>query len=381
MASSEHFLLFSLLFGSFLLILCKSQHKIDRKFWLTLLFPIVVYVFVTGLRYGWGSDYFLYKIRIENPFDYIYEDPVFAAFNSALNKIGLNFAGVYVVYSLVFIFGAFLLIKDFKGENKYMLTLFLPATLLKNTYMIRQAIGIALVYIALHFFVKQTKLGWFFFILFSVIAYFTHPFSIFILAMILLFYYLYDKPIPCKYSIVLYLLLDIGASFFVGYFTSFVQKIMPYLTFNDKLNLYTASMDQWFSMAGADRERFEQGFFAQVYSSLAHISLLYIGFIALTKKKNRFVCGMYNTVVIGLLMLRPFYLIEILRRVADSSIYYLYFIPAGYAISLFYQQKEMFSRREKFAFLLALYIIVSFLVLYWLRFLVYPPFVSRFVWD
>lgn len=381
MASFEHILLFSLLFGAFLLILCKSQHKIDRNFWLTLLFPIIVYIFVTGLRYGWGSDYFFYKMRIENPFGFIYEDPVFGAFNSALKKIGLNFAGVYVVYSLVFIFGAFLLIKDFKGENKYMLTLFLPATLLKNTYMIRQAIGIALIYIALHFFVKQTKIGWLFFVFFAVIAYFTHPFSLFILAMILLFYYLYDKPIPCKYSIVLYLLLDIGASFFVGYFTSAVQKIMPYLTFNDKLNLYTASMNQWFSMAGADLERFEQGFFAKVYSSLAHVSLLYIGFIALIKKKNKFVCAMYNTVVIGLFMLRPFYLIEILRRVADSSIYFLYFIPAGYAISLFYQQKEIFSRQEKIVFRLALYTIVSFYVLYWLRFLINPPFVSRFVWD
>lgn len=132
MSIIDHILLFTLLFAIFFAITRIPQKQINAHYWCILLIPIVCYSLILGCRYGWGNDYLWYKYRIEYPFRYDDEDWGFGSINLLLKNIGFNYVCVYILYSLVFILGAFTFIRDY-ANNKYLLAFFLPATLLLST--------------------------------------------------------------------------------------------------------------------------------------------------------------------------------------------------------------------------------------------------------
>lgn len=82
-----------------------------------MLLPIILYVITVGCRYGWGNDYLWYKFRIENPNAYAEEEIGFKLINLLFKWLGINYVGVYMIYSFIFILSGLILIKDYKANN------------------------------------------------------------------------------------------------------------------------------------------------------------------------------------------------------------------------------------------------------------------------
>ena len=144
MSNIDFIVLYSFLFALFYCLSRLPQRKLNERYW-AVLYPVIIsFVLIIGLRYGWGNDYPAYKWRIEHPAQD--EDVFFGFLNMFLTGMGLNYAGVFSVYALCLVWGGFLYIKSFR-DNRYMLSLFLPAIFFLATFMIRQGFSTAFVFL------------------------------------------------------------------------------------------------------------------------------------------------------------------------------------------------------------------------------------------
>ena len=327
-----------------------------------------------GCRYGWGNDYLWYKRRFENPYWYADEDPGFRILNLFLQDIGFNYVGAFIFYSFVLIVGAYVLVRDYK-ENKYMLALFLPATLFFSTFPIRQAVAHAFVFLGFHF---MNRKKWIWYALMIVCMYSIHPSSIITFAVCSALFFIVKRPFPYQILIPIYIVVTVAADIFSNYFFNFFSSISSYLVLDNKFQNYIDKSDIWFGEEGLNKE-WEQGTLTLFLSMAFHISMIYIGCIALKYRPNNQVAYFYNGMIVGLVLLRLFFTLEILKRIAEPFVL-LYFIPTGYAISFTYNNSSILTKREMFLCRFSIISILIYLVLYWGRFILQSPS-YKFFWN
>ena len=369
MSIIEHVLLFLLLFIVYAFWGKNNANKSGVAFWQAAIIPILLFVFITGSRYGWGNDYLWYRLQFEDV-EFIRDQIVFKWLNQFLNFIGLNYVGGFMVYAFIFITCAFVFLRSYGESSMYMYCFLVPAILVSSTSTIRQGVGLAFIFLALEFF-NQRK--WLLMAFVTLIAFQIHSATILTLLPMLGIFFFLKKPIYLWFSIPLYL-------FFTFVFDTekigFMADILGQIELgNTKFQNYVDRSDRWFG-AEAANESYEQGTFALIIMSLFNISLFYLGYLALKVRENKQVLFIYNSVVLGATMMRAVFFYEILRRIA-RPLEMFYFVPLGYVIYVYFRDCK--QPKTHYAILLRKYfpagitVILAYLLMYWGRFVFFNP--------
>jgi len=380
MSIIEHIVLFSLLFIVYIFWGKYNANRGGAAFWLAAIIPIMLYVFVVGSRYGWGADYMLYMLQYEYPYLDILENAksqiVFTWFNELLKLMRFNYVGAYMVYSFIFITGAFVLLRSYGDTSKYMYCFLIPATLIFITGIIRQGVGLGFICMALAFFHNRK---WLYMILAVLIAFNIHSVTVVTFGTIIGIFFIFKKPI--HYSISIPLLVFFTLVFDAMQLT-FIADLISDLSIGNIFQKYIDRSDLWFG-ENAIREDVTQGAFAQMMSLLYQISLFYLGYLALKAQNNKQVLYMYNVVVIGIIFFRAVFNFEILRRIA-SPMQMFYFIPLGYIfyvyINIFKQPENRYALLFKKLFPVGITVILAYLFMYWGRFILLNKW-ADFFWH
>lgn len=386
MSIIDHVFLFLFLF-IYIYIWSKYNYNINNnyKFWILALIPILLYAFIVGTRYGWGADYIGYKERLEQAFTYEEEQVGFRWLNQAISILGFNYVGGYIIYSLIFITSAFVLIRGYGRESKYMYAFLIPATLTFITGIIRQGVALSFLFLALYFFNKRNWIG---LLISIIIGASIHSSTIITVAMVGAIFVFIHKPISWKLTIPTYLfftfIYDISQ-------TAIIANYLQTITLQNKFQSYLENSDRWFGK-DAINSIYEQSTFALLMSSLFYISVIYIGFQTLKYKPNKKVSYLYNSMTIGIILYRIVFQFEILRRFA-APLEMLYFIVLGYSIITVTNYKKdkiriallQNNKINPMKFPLRLYrigmvFIISYLLIYWGRFVFLNPN-AMFYWN
>lgn len=377
MSQLDFFILYFILFGEFYCISRIPQKKLTNNYW-KYLFPIAFsFVLIIGLRYGWGNDYLPYKWRIEHPT--LDEDRFYGSVNAFLIGIGLNYACVFVIYALCLVWGGFLYLKSF-NDNKYMLSLFLPAMFFVATFMIRQGFSTAFVFFSFYFMArKKYLLG----LAFLAIAIKVHTGILtFVLCPIvfMLMRKWYSKPFPYWIVIPAYLFVSIVQETSSQFFAQHMSDSFTFLNNFGKFSSYSDNNDYWFGEEGIN-ESYQQSGLTMFLSIAFETAIIYLGYIALKyRKDDRIVC-FYNSVIVGLFVMRIGFLLEIIHRIGMSIMSY-YFIPLGFSLFVLLpmiKKKQLKSFETKLV-RLSVTLCVLYLSLYYGRLILMSPNFG-FIWS
>lgn len=372
MSNLYHIVLYILLFSTFYSITRLNQNSINKRYWGITTIPILLYAFITGCRYGWGPDYIAYKHRIEHPFNYSDEDFGFRWINATLQECGFNYVGVYIIYSLIFIIGAYVLIRYYRN-NKYMLALFLPSALTLITSTIRQGLAHSFIFIALYFLMKRKWIG---VISMVIVAYCIHPSSLitlFLCCGIYVFVHLINSKLPPVYILIgIYVTATLGSMAMSSTLTPLLEQYISVLSLGEsKFQNYVDNSDMWFGEVALN-DAYEQSTFAFILSMLFHTGIIYLGYIALKYRLNLKVLYIYYSVFIGMVVLKLFFTIELMRRIA-MPFEQMYFIPLGYALSFYFKCSKYLTKQERQYALLSGTFVIGYLVLFYGRFILQSP--------
>ena len=369
MSIFEHIILFSLLFIVYAFWGKYLVNKDGTDFWSVAIFPILLFVFVIGSRYGWGNDYFWYKEQFENP-EFIIDQPAFKWLNQFLNVLGFNYVGAYMIYALIFIISAFVFLRSYGEPSRYMYCFLVPATFYASCWTIRQGVGFSFVFLALTCFHQQK---WLPMALLVLIALNIHSATFVSFAILLGIFFLLKKPIHYWISIPLYIY---GTFILDPHKISLLEGLITqHLSFDNKFQGYIDRSEAWFGEEAITTE-WQQGTFALIVLSLFYISIIYLGYRALKARENKQVLYIYNTAVLGMIMLKAVWLYEILRRF-PQYMEILYFIPLGYIFYVYFrdckQPKNHDAAMLKKHFPVGITLILAYLFMYYGRFLLLNP--------
>lgn len=375
MSILDHIVLFLILFGVFFLFTQIEQKNINKHFEKITILPILIYSLILGCRYGWGNDFLWYKYRFENPYGYEDEDIGFRSINLFLSNIGFDYTGAFIVYSLVFIIGAFTLLK-FYHQNKYMLCLFLPATILFSTATIRESFATSFAYIAYYLIFKKKYIVATIPLL-CMSSIHSAPFIPFLLIIGL---YICNKRrlIPLKWALGIYLIFFFFHTSLEAYLITPLNNILSTISLDNKYQSYIENADIWFSEEGKNNI-YQQSTLTATLMFLYHISIIYIGYIGLKYTDNKYIRCFYHAIIIGLCMLILCFQLEILRRIAEAIIQ-LYYIPIGYSIAIITSKKSILTKKEYLYYRISLFTFISYLILYFGRFIFLSP-EFKFYWN
>lgn len=202
-------------------------------------------------------------------------------------------------------------------------------------------------------------------------TYLIHPGAFIVFSLILPFYFGTKVPLPYKITILLYILASLFATFFAQPILSVSNTIIPYITLENKFQGYIQNSDYWLSTESWDKN-YIQGTFTKTLSMAFHISVIYLGYITLQLRKQPNIIYLYNAIVIGFITSRLFFALEILRRTADSIISF-YFIPIGYSFFIYINYNKLLSTKEKLFCRISMICILSYLILFYGRFILLSP--------
>lgn len=377
MSNIDHIVLFSFLFWLFFQISRMPQAKLKKDYWQVLSPLVFSYILIVGLRYGWGNDWWGYRASYNIPALEKKGEKGFIIINWLLQSIGADYTIATVVYTIIFLFGSLFFIKGYHN-NKYMLALFLPATLLFNTAMIRQAIAFAFMFIALRFLnEKNYKCA----ILFGFIMLNIHGSTAMFAGIVIGFYFLqniYKKPLPIKVTIPLYLVCVLFDQTVGHYIGSNLSVFMSTLDVSDNFKGYTEHADSWFGI-DALNEAYRQSIPALILNTLSDIGMFCIGYFVLSKYPNKKVTYLYNTSTVGAIIFRAGLQMELLHRMGQS-LQLFYFIPLGYAFYILYSSKINLGTHKNLICRISTIFFLVFTILYYSRFILLNPRGS-FVWN
>lgn len=380
MSPIEHIILYSILFVFFYIWGKYNYNAQDEHvFWPMAILPIFLYSFIVGSRYGWGPDYFGYKYRMENAFTYYEEQVGFRWLNQIINLIGFNYVVGYIIYSLIFMFGAFILIRSYHKESKYMYAFLVPAILIFVNSAIRQGVALSFLLVAIYF---MNKRKWLAVAIFILIGSSIHSVTLLPAIILLCFLLFIKQPLDWRITIPLYLFFTF---IFDGSKIGFLADYLQYISLDNKFQGYIDKSDLWFSSDAAN-DIYEQGTFALIMSSGFYISIIFLGYQALKTKMNQQILFIYNSFVFSVILFRAVFLYEILRRIAEPIIL-LYFILIGYILYIYDFNKVLVAsniespdKRKDVIYRLGIVVILIYILLFVVRFIFMRP-QSRFFWN
>lgn len=377
MSQIDFILLYIFLFALFYAISQIRQGFLDRNYWQVMLPILLSFTLVIGLRYGWGNDYMSYKYRFEHP--YHDEDPFFGSINGLLGKMGFNYVGAFLTYALMLCWGGFLYLKSYKN-NKYMLALFLPAIFYSATFMIRQGFATSFLFFGFYY-LRKRKFLWAG--LFLLLAVKTHTGILTVMLLPILFGIIqkwYDKPLPYKIVIPVYVVIALAQDASSAWFASHMSDAFAFLENFGKFSSYSDRSDYWFGEEGIS-DIYVQSVFTKYITVAYEASVLYLSALALKYRREGRVVVFYNTVVVGMFIMRIGFLLEIIHRIGQSIMSY-YFIPLGFAMYVLrpMMKKKELKRIECKVVSLSMMVIVLYLVAYFGRIIFLSP-TYKFVWN
>ncbi len=386
MFNVEHFLLFGFLFLLSFLLTKKKQGNYEHSFWNATSLFIIAYTVIVGLRYGWGGDYYEYERCFNNIktqfFDY---DVAYWKLYEFEHSLGLSFAESLMLSSLLIVVSYFYIVKAMKG-NKYMLMLFLPATILITTYALRQFHAIAYINIALGLFLfsdnilGKKKINIIISALLIFFAYHTHGASLaYALPFVIFIFYRTPQYIPYKISIIIFICTIVFSGIITTAFNNIFLSFFEGLTMNDHLHNYVDKADgRIFGEGAMEDNMFAYGGIFQMIHYAGQIALLYVTGRALSIKPSRNITYIYNIVVIAIILQQIFFNQEIMRRILDP-LFILYFIPLGYAITVLIEHRS--NRFKGYNFYLMCIGIALFRIYYPMISFLTKFKLAGFVWD
>lgn len=387
MFNIEHFLLFTILFGLSFALATKPQKSYDRNFWGATAFFIIAYTLIVGLRYGWGHDYVRYEYSF-NMLEYDYSkdyDVAYWNFYRIVKAFNLPFYASVVISTLLIIVSYFYIVKAMKGD-KYMLMLFLPATLLTTTYAMRQFHAIAYINIAIGLLLfsedllKRIKTNIIISALLLLLAYHTHAASIaYAIPFLLFMFFKKASALPYKIIIIAYIGCIVFSGIINAILSDNILNMIQGLIVTDHLQGYVDQVEgRVLGEDAIDEATFGYGGAFQIFHYVAYVALFYITGKALKIAPNKNVTIIYNIVIVALLLQEVFFAQEMFRRVIDPFAI-LYFIPLGYAINVYLQHKNKHFKGYQF------YGMCILLVLLRIFYPMYPFLtsfkLSGFVWN
>ena len=371
MSGLDHIILYLPMFFIFYQWGIKNYNRKRADFWLLSLFPIIYYSVVTGCR-TWGPDYDVYYYGVKH-LDSVDWEYLFILIDKIYLSLGFDVSFVFVVYGLITMSCVFYYLSKYEDQDsiKYMFAFILPAVMLETCTHIRHGVAFGAALVACSFIDRKR---WLYAIIWAVVAINIHKaITIFIIGYFIVSF-MRQKMIPIYLSICLYVIATFVPKIIdMSYISNFIALIET----GDKYDSYTQRSDMWFS-DDANVEKWNQSPFALMISFSFDIAIMVGFYIANIIRKNKeFVT--YNLFVIGAILVRFFFLNEILRRLS-SYFYILYFIPLGYIVYVYFNASFQKNNKYKPFLKICLIIIALYLSLYYGRFI----FLNEncgFVWD
>lgn len=369
MSGLDHIILYLPMFFIFYKWGIKNYNLSGTNYWLLALFPIFYYSVVTGCR-TWGPDYnvYYYGIKHLGGMDWEY---LFILIDKFYLSLGFDICYVFILYGLITISCIFYYLYKYEDQEskKYMYAFILPAIMLETCIHIRHGVAFGAVMVACSFIERKR---WVYAIIWLIVAVNIHKaISIFIIGYIIASF-LKNKMIPLYLSIGLYILATFVPKIID---MTYISNFMSLIETGDKYDSYTQRSEMWFS-SDADVEDRNQSTFALLISFSFDIAIMVGFYIANIVRKNKELVS-YNLFVIGAILVRFFFLNEILRRLA-SYFYILYFIPLGYILYVYYNVS--FEDKYRPILKICIMIIGLYLFMYYGRFVFFNDDCG-FVWD
>ena len=311
---------------------------------------VIAFTLILGLRYGRGNDYFHYV----DIYEYGYNEGqqlVFTWINGFLKLLGVGRYSFFLFYSFMEILCAMFFLKRYKKYAQYILPLFLIATIVFNEYQIRQALGFSFVLLCLDALfgihhmkkvsltsINREKLA--LVILYFTLAYSIHSACGYMLIIMILIYFLYQRTIPLKISIPVLLLATYFFSEWFDY--SWLNPMLTQFVEDDeRMSIYIENSDKWFSSEGME-EKYTRNPIVLVAEMAGTISLYILGSKVINKYVHRAdACTMYNFFVIGSILQNAFRQLELLNRIGGDFAMF-WFFPLSLVL---YYRKDLLGIR------------------------------------
>lgn len=360
----------------------KNEHFLKNSF-----ACIIVFVLVTGSRYGRGNDYFRYIHTFLHD-----DDPhqiVFTFFNKALRFIGINEYLFFYIYAILFISCALVFVWRYKQYAEFLLPTFLAAFLLFHEYDIRQALGFSFVFLYMdgltHLSVlytlyqitgklsiricKQILLC----LLFAFTAYHIHYVNVIYIIVITGLYVFIRFPIHYSVSIPLYIFASyiISSSFDWSILDLFFKHIGE---INELFGKYIKHSQRWFSESSM-HSNWQRNAIINFLETMGHCALFYLGYKSINTFfiKRQDLITYFNMFVIGGIIYQAFFTNEISRRVS-GPLQKFWFIPLS--LVLYYYSDLKLTPLEK---------IISVFLVFWgwdiFKYIFMSGKMHYFLWD
>lgn len=337
------------------------------------------FVITEGFRYGRGVD----QVGNYGPFYLIclypeswFQDMGFTF--TALNQIVYHFditrdvfpfGIIFVVYALIFWICLWFCYKDYRNSSVLFLLLAILATNYISEWTIRQGVSFSFILLSIH---ALNRRKWILLLLSVMLSLGIHKGNVVSIAILLLsYYFLYNKRIPWKITVPLFILLEYVGD--ISVISNLFQRI--FLTFNfDSLG---GSMVDYAGDSSLEREAdaatdWKRGNFTQLITTLFYASIIFCGYYgSKIQPKTKY---LYNAFVIGILIYEPFRLMGTLSRLflALSS---LWFIP----LSIFlYDYKKLIKSNKLLKY--AMYTSILYILMFYGRYVFLNPD-AKYIWD
>ena len=335
-----HLFAFLILLSFYIWGIKYKNSKDNNQYWISCLFPILIYSLAYGLRDGWGVDFDHYKDIFQHLRD---TDIGLYIINYLVHSFGYGSPVAFTLYSLILALGFFFIVKGYKNEAMYILPL-LWVTTTGACGLIRFWIACGWLLMAIHCYLDKHYIKG---LLLFVFAVCTHT-SVVVFAPIIIICNTVDlfpnRRIVLIVFVVATIILD---QVFLG-----EKLIMPIADFlsshisNDRLTMYNDDADFWLS---GNRETiisanplFEM--IHRIRNAITHFIILYLGFAIKDKYKNG--VFFYNLTAISFIFFNAVQGFELVDRYIAFLRVFLSFIVSF----IIYQQKREPIIRSNIAF-------------------------------
>ena len=190
----------------------------------------------------------------------------------------------------------------------------------------------------------------------------------------------YKKPLPILYTIPIYTAITIGVDYINTFFATNFTTAFTFLQYFGKFESYSENNEYWFGEEGIN-EIYEQSIATMLMTLVFELSIVYLGAKALYQNYNKRICIYYNSVIIGMFIMRLGFYLEIIHRIGQSIMAF-YFVPLGYAFSIFLKRKVLTSmpKSERTLTITAICCCIAFILLFYGRTILLSP-EKEFIWN
>ena len=381
MSNIDHIFLYLSLFFS-LSWFQRNSRKIVKlsKYVLYAVFPVLLFTFIEGCRYGRGADYFWYKYRFEYMYRFVEPQVLFGAYEHFLGMLNANYIVFFMCNSLLFITILFGFLKKMFSakEAGWMYLLAVCALLYPFETFVRQYLAFPFLLLFIAFLMNvEKKKDYAIALVMLCLMNMIHSGLLFGVPFILLFHYGLKKAINGKIAIFLFFLayFVIPNGFFADVFAKYMNNVMfaSELMSSDASLGYIENSAQWLSSASI-LANMDQSMSAKLLQFFFESAIAFGAYEALRQKPNEKINVFFNMFVVGCFFTRIFWGYEIFSRMFNQ-LYVFWFIPAGY---IFYSYRNSFVKPKKLLY--SEFIIVLYLFLYWSRNILFSP-MFVFAWN